>query len=92
MELKRKYICPILNKECIGLDCSWILKMEGYDINTGQKINEWACTVAALPKLLVENAGMQRQTGAAINSFKDEMVKDSKAYSDIIEKTKKGEE
>lgn len=89
MELKRKYICPIINKECLGLDCKWIVKLEGYDMNTGQKLNEWACTVAALPKLLVENAGVHRQTGAAINSFKDEMIKDTVKYNGIIKKTRK---
>lgn len=92
MELKRKYICPILKKECIGLECSWIIKMEGYDINTGQKLNEWTCTVAALPKLLIENAGMQRQTGAAIDSFKDEMVSGAEKYNNIINKLKNDEE
>ena len=75
MELKRKNICPILNKECIGLDCSWFVKIAGYDINTGKQIDDWNCTIAYLPMLLIENSGMQRQTGAAVESFRNEMVK-----------------
>lgn len=75
MELKRKNICPILNKECIGLDCAWFVKIAGYDVNTGKQVDDWNCTIAYLPMLLIENSGMQRQTGAAVESFRNEMVK-----------------
>ena len=75
MELKRKNICPLIKKECMGLDCAWFVKVEGYDINTGKRVDEWNCTVSLLPMLLVENSGMQRQTGAAVESFRNEMVK-----------------
>ncbi|MGO4836635.1 hypothetical protein AB4144_30755, partial [Rhizobiaceae sp. 2RAB30] len=36
---------------------------------------EWNCTIAFLPLLLIENSGQQRQTGAAVESFRNEMVK-----------------
>lgn len=75
MELKRKNLCPLLKKECIGLDCAWFVKVEGYDINTGKRLDEWNCTVALLPMLHIENSGMQRQTSAAVESFRNEMVK-----------------
>jgi hypothetical protein len=75
MELKRKNLCPLLKKECIGLDCAWFVKVEGYDMNTGKRIDEWNCTVSLLPMLMIENSGMQRQTGAAVESFRNEMVK-----------------
>lgn len=59
----------------MGLDCAWFVKVEGYDINTGKRVDEWNCTVSLLPMLLIENSGMQRQTGAAVESFRNEMVK-----------------
>lgn len=75
MQLKRENWCPLIKKECVGLKCSWFMKIEGYDINTGNRVDEWNCSIALLPMLLVENSGMQRQTGAAVESFRNEMVK-----------------
>ena len=65
----------MLKKECIGLDCAWFVKVEGYDMNTGKRVDEWNCTVAIIPMLLIENSGQQRSTGAAVESFRNEMVK-----------------
>lgn len=75
MELKRENFCPLLKQECVGLKCAWFVKVEGYDINTGKRVDEWNCTVSLLPMLLIENSGQQRQTGAAVESFRNEMVK-----------------
>jgi hypothetical protein len=84
MELKRKNLCPLLKKECIGLDCAWFTKIEGYDINTGKRVDEWNCTVTLLPMLLIENSGMQRQTGAAVESFRNEMVKSTQMSQELF--------
>lgn len=84
MELKRKNLCPIFKSECIGLDCAWFVKVEGYDINSGKRVDEWNCTVALIPMLLIENSGMQRQTGAAVESFRNEMVKATEASQQLF--------
>ena len=84
MELKRKNLCPLLKKECIGLDCAWFVKIAGYDINTGKQIDDWNCTVSYLPMLLIENSGMQRQTGAAVESFRNEMVKSNELSQELF--------
>lgn len=84
MELKRKNICPIFKKECIGLDCAWFVKIEGYDINSGKRVDEWNCTVALIPMLMIENSGMQRQTGAAVESFRNEMVNATNASNQLF--------
>jgi hypothetical protein len=84
MELKRKNLCPIFKKECIGLDCAWFVKVEGYDMNTGKRVDEWNCTVALIPMLMIENSGMQRQTGAAVESFRNEMVKATEASQQLF--------
>jgi hypothetical protein len=47
----------------------------GKNPNTGQEVNEWACAVRWLPMLLIEGSQQTRQTGAAIESFRNEMVK-----------------
>jgi hypothetical protein len=41
----------------------------------GGEVDEYNCSDAWLPHLLVENSQMQRQTGAAVESFRNEMVK-----------------
>jgi hypothetical protein len=84
MELKRKNICPIFKKECIGLDCAWFVKVEGYDVNTGKRVDEWNCTVSLIPMLLIENSGQQRSTGAAVESFRNEMVKANEASHRVL--------
>ena len=68
----------------MGLDCAWFVKVEGYDINTGKRVDEWNCTIAMLPMLLIENSGQQRQTGAAVESFRNEMVKANEASHRVL--------
>jgi hypothetical protein len=75
MQLPKGEHCPLINKKCIGLKCMWFTKLQGTDMNTGKEVDEYACAVTWLPMLLVENSGMQRQTGAAVESFRNEMVK-----------------
>lgn len=74
----------MLKKECVGLDCAWFTKVEGYDMNTGNRVDEWNCAMSWLPMLLIENSGMQRQTGAAVESFRNEMVKANESTQQIL--------
>ena len=67
--------CPLLNKKCIEHKCSWFTQIRGINPNTGQEVDEWQCVVGILPILLIENSSQQRQTGAAVESMRNEMVK-----------------
>jgi hypothetical protein len=49
----------------------WFTKLQGTDMNTGKDVDEYSCAVTWLPMLLVENSGQQRQTGAAVESFRN---------------------
>jgi hypothetical protein len=51
------------------------MKIRGNNPNTGQEVDEWGCSMAWLPVLMIENSQQQRQTGAAVESFRNEMVK-----------------
>jgi hypothetical protein len=76
MQIEPKNQCPLNNFEpCKQLDCAWFLKVRGTNPNTGQDTDEWGCSVAWMPILLIENAQMSRQTGAAVESFRNEVVK-----------------
>jgi hypothetical protein len=76
MKIESKNQCPINNFEpCKQLDCAWFLKIRGTNPNTGEDIDDWGCSISWLPILLIENAQVSRQTGAAVESFRNEMVK-----------------
>ena len=75
MELTPGKFCPLIKKDCKGLECSWFMNVRGYNPNTGKEIDEWGCAIVWTPTLLVENACQQRQTGAAVESFRNEMVR-----------------
>lgn len=74
-QLKPGDFCPLIKKDCIGIKCSWFTQMRGTNPNTGNPVDEWSCAITWLPVLLVENSQQQRQTGAAVESFRNEMVK-----------------
>jgi len=55
-------------------DCcpKWI-NVIGTDPQTGESVNQWNCADYWIPKLMVENSQMQRQTSASVDSFRNEM-------------------
>ena len=68
-------ICPMLGKTCIGLQCAWFTKVQGTNPQTGKDIEDWGCAVAWLPMLAIENSQTNRMSGAAVESFRNEVVK-----------------
>jgi len=43
--------------------------------NTGEEVDEWKCAVSWLPMLQIETSQQSRQTGAAVESFRNEVVR-----------------
>lgn len=84
MELKNGNYCPLIKKDCIGLQCSWFTLVRGTNPNTGKEVDEWSCAIAWLPILLIENSQQQRSTGAAIESFRNEMVKSNETTAQVL--------
>lgn len=74
MKIEPGKFCPLIKKDCIGLQCSWFTQVRGKHPQTGADVDEWSCAVTWLPILLIENSQQQRQTGAAVESFRNEMV------------------
>jgi len=75
--------CPLLKKACIEHDCQWYTNVMGKHPQTEETINNWGCAVEWLPVLLIENAQQARQTGASIDSFRNEMVKDNQKQLEV---------
>lgn len=74
-KMKPGDFCPLIKKDCIGLKCSWYTQMRGTNPNTGEPVDEWGCAVAWMPFMAVEIAQKSNQTGAAVESFRNEVVK-----------------
>jgi hypothetical protein len=88
MKIEPKANCPLDGfKPCRELECAWFTKVQGKNPQTGVDIEEWACAIAWLPVLMIENSQMQRQTGAAVESFRNEMVKANESSQQILLKT-----
>jgi hypothetical protein len=84
MQLKPGNFCPLIKKDCIELKCAWFTQVRGTNPNTGKEVDEWACAITWMPVLLIENSQQQRQTGAAVESFRNEMVKANEASNQVL--------
>jgi len=90
MEIKPKNNCPLNSFEpCKQLDCSWFIQVRGTNPNTGRDVDEWACAISWMPVLMIENSQQQRQTGAAVESFRNEMVKANEVSTTVLLETAK---
>lgn len=69
-------ICPLhkvdVSKVCHR--CPWWTQVRGKNPQSEAVVDQWACAISFLPMLLVENSQQQRQTGAAVESFRNEVV------------------
>lgn len=80
-----KIICPMMGgDECVEdgairngelVKCRFWVHVLGQNPQTGQEINNGDCAIAWMPVLLIENSKVNRETGAAVESFRNEMVK-----------------
>lgn len=82
MQIKPGTFCPLIQKDCIQFQCAWFIHLRGKNPNTGADVDEYECAVKWLPVLLIENAKEVRQSAAATESFRNEVVQ---ARNKIVE-------
>jgi hypothetical protein len=88
MKLETKANCPLDGfKPCRQLECAWFMKVRGNNPNTGEEIDDYGCAIAWMPVLMIENSQQQRQTGAAVESFRNEMVKANDVSQQVLRAT-----
>tara|TARA_R100000426_G_C4816532_1_gene108671 strand:- start:8 stop:385 length:378 start_codon:yes stop_codon:yes gene_type:complete len=58
--------------------------LQGNHPQTGAAVQEWGCSIAWIPLLLVENSKHMMGTQAATESFRNEMVKSNQAMENIF--------
>ncbi len=74
-----EYTCPLGHtceeaKDNKIYRCRWYVMLRGTDPQTGEDIDEFRCSQEWAIIMNVENTQQVRQTGAAIESFRNEMV------------------
>jgi hypothetical protein len=85
MKIEPKTNCPLDGfNPCRQLDCAWFMKVRGTNPNTGEELDDYGCSMAWLPVLMIENSQQQRQTGAAVESFRNEMVKANETSQQVL--------
>ena len=60
------------------------MKIRGNNPNTGEEVDEYGCSMAWMPMLMIENSQQQRSTGAAVESFRNEMVKSTETSQHVL--------
>jgi len=93
MAKNAKIMCPLMHKECIEDGsivegelhaCRFWVTMAGKNPQDGVEFNQGDCAFAWTPILLIENSKMQRETGAAVESFRNEMVNANESSIKLI--------
>jgi hypothetical protein len=88
-----KIICPLMGGECIEdgaikdgelVKCRFWVTVQGLHPQTGEVVNNADCAFCWTPVLLIENSQQQRQTGAAVESFRNEMVKANDTNTQVL--------
>ena len=76
MKLKVKDNCPLDNfNPCRKFECGWFIQIRGKHPQTGEEVDEYGCAMALMPMLMIETSRQTSQAGSAIESFRNEMVK-----------------
>lgn len=94
MQMKSGNYCPLIKKKCIEHKCAWFTQVRGLNPNTGAEIDEWACAITWMPLMAIEIAQKENQTGAAVESFRNEVIRtnaeNQKLYLDSVDKMERG--
>jgi hypothetical protein len=76
MKIEVKPNCPLNGfQPCRQFECAWFTQLRGTNPNTGKEVDEWGCAMAWLPVLLVDNSQKQGQTGSAVESLRNTLVR-----------------
>jgi Zn-finger protein len=88
-----KILCPLMGEECVEdgsirngelVTCRFWVHVLGKDPQTGKDIDNADCAFCWTPILLIENSQQQRSTGAAVESFRNEMVKANESSQQLL--------
>lgn len=84
--LPDKDVCPLLKSACIEGRCKFWTHVQGKHPQTGADVDRFDCAISWGPTLLIENASRVRQSSAAIESFRNEVVRGEPVLITIAER------
>lgn len=64
--------------------CRFWVTVQGLHPQTGETISNGDCAIAWTPILMIENSKVNRETGAAVESFRNEMVKANETNTQVL--------
>ena len=85
--------CP-LGSECetikdgIKYVCPWYVTVRGKHPQSNEDLDEQRCAIAWMPLLQIETSQQSRQTGAAVESFRNKMVEQNTSIGQQVYKIK----
>jgi hypothetical protein len=89
-----KIICPMMGGEpCVEdgairngelVKCRFWVTVMGKNPQTGETVNNGDCAIAWMPLLLIENSKVNRESGAAIESMRNESVTTGQQLTNAI--------
>lgn len=88
-----KILCPLMGGECVEdgairngelVACRFWVVVQGLHPQTGEQLNTGDCAMAWTPVLLIENSKVNRETGAAVESLRNESVTASQQVAGAI--------
>ena len=74
----------IVNEKQVLVRCPWYTKVAGTNVNTGKETEDWGCAIAWMPALMINTANESRKGVAAIESFRNETVKESELTRQVL--------
>ena len=85
MALEVEFFCPLGStceeaKDGVIRRCAWYTKMVGLDPNTGESVDDWACSMAWMPMLQVETSKTNRGRTEALDNLRDAAIKGQEEY------------
>lgn len=93
MELEKKIVCP-LGCECqkvvdgIIEQCAWYVKLRGSNPQTGKEMDEYRCSMAWQPILMIEGNGNSYNIASSIQSLRNETVKRQDQALEVVRHAK----
>lgn len=79
-------VCPFHRKDVSKVchKCPLYVLIRGKNPQTGEDVDNWGCSLAWTPVLTIENTQQQRATGAAVEDFRNEMIKSNEVTQRIM--------
>jgi hypothetical protein len=77
-------VCPFIKKPCMEHDCMLYTHITMTDPQSGGSRDQWACSLALMPVMVLENARVTRGVQASVDSMRNEVVERQDRFNNMI--------